>query len=599
MNIIHSLLKNNRFCRDCARMWVYVRPFWFWALMAMVICIPIGALDSVIALFLKPYTDNVVVAKNMDSPWYIPLLIVGFTTLQGLLNYASQYLNTWVGGKLTRRLRAELYDRLLEMDAPFFDSRTSGEVMLLFNSDADTACSGLLDNMKRLITRVFSSVALVGVLIYNSWQLSIMAVLIMAVALAPVSKMRRMLRSLVDRNVDAGFKVNSAYNETFAGNRTITSYNLQQSMKDRFNGFLQEIFDISLGMIRRTGWITPFAHFIVSIGLGLAIALGSWMIVTEQITPGEFVSFLAALIMLYTPLKNISNVAASVQVSFIAMERMFGSLDRRPSVAESPDAGALDAVERGISLKDVTFGYGDGPDVLHGVSLDVRVGQVVALVGNSGGGKSTVVSLLPRFYDVRGGSVMIDGRDVRDIRLKDLRRSISFVFQDNFLFEGTIRENIMLGRADATERELESAVRSACLTEFIGSLEKGLDTEVGERGVLLSGGQKQRVAIARAFLKDAPIVVLDEATSALDNRSEKIVQQAIDNLMRNKTVFVIAHRLSTVMNADIIAVMNDGRLCEQGTHGELVAKEGGIYRMLYEMQFSKTARSPEETEAGR
>ncbi len=589
-------IKQNQFVVNYSRMWPFVKPIWPIALLSLLICVPVGSLDAAIALFLKPYTDVVVVGKNMESPWYIPLLIVGFTTVQGLLNFGGAYLNAWVGGKLTMAVKQRLYAKLVAIEPSYFDTKTSGEVLFRFNQDAELSCSGLLGNLKSFITRICSSIALIGVLLYNSWQLSIVAIIIMVVAIAPLTRVKKLIKSLVSKNNQCMFQVNTTYNETFAGNRTIAAYNLQDRQKERFNGLLNDVFSLVVAMTRRTAWLSPFMHFVISIGLGLAIAYGSWLIVQGSITPGNFVSFLTALLMLYTPLKNISNVAVSVQHSFMAIERVFEILERPSELVEKEAPRKLDGVKNGITYENVTFSYKKGVDVLRDINLDVKVGEMIALVGNSGGGKSTLVSLIPRFYDVKKGGIKIDGVDIRDFSLHDLRQNIAVVFQDNFLFDGTIKENILLGKPDATDEDVARALESACLTDFIASLEKGVETYIGERGILLSGGQKQRVAIARAFLKNAPIVILDEATSALDNKSEEIVQKAIDNLMKDKTVFVIAHRLSTVKNADRIAVINEGDLAELGTHEELMAIPEGRYRTLYNMQF-KVPSSDEEQES--
>ena len=575
----------NQFVVNYRRMWPFVRPIWLPALLSVLVCIPIGSLDAAIALFLKPYTDMVVVGKDMSSPWYIPILIVSFTTVQGLLNYFSAYLNTWVGGKLTMSLKKKLYSKLVAFDPSFFDRTTSGEILFRFNSDADLACAGLLQNLKNFITRIFSSIALVGVLFYNSWQLSIMAIIILFIAIAPLTRVRKLIKSIIAKNNASIFALNTTYNETFAGNKTITAYNLQEYQKNRFFEILEGVFSLTVAMTRRTAWMSPFMHIVISIGLGLAVAWGSWLTVSGTISSGNFVSFITALLMLYTPLKNISNNVVAVQNSFMAIERIFELFEQKIPLADKPDAVPLQGIRTGITFENVGFAYIHDRPVLQNINLDVKVGETLALVGNSGGGKSTLVSLLPRFYDVTQGAIKIDGKDIRDYTLQSLRANIAVVFQDNFLFAGTIRENILLGHPGATDEEINRALDCAYLTDFISSLPDGINTEIGERGILLSGGQKQRVAIARAFLKNAPIVVLDEATSALDNKSERVVQQAIDNLMRDKTVFVIAHRLSTVRNADRIAVISEGHLAELGTHDELMALPDGIYRRLYDMQF--------------
>ncbi len=594
-----KLISGNQFVVNYRRMWPFVRPIWFWALLSILICIPIGSLDAAIALFLKPYTDTVVVGKDMSSPWYIPILIVSFTSVQGILNYTASYLSVWVGGKLTMSLKKRLYEKLICFNPAYFDKSTSGEIIFRYNNDADLACAGLLSNLKNFITRIFSSIALIGVLFYNSWQLSIVAIIILFVAVAPLTRVKHLIKSLVTKNAVSITALNTTYNETFSGNKTICSYNLEEYQKRKFFDLLESVFELTVAMTRRTAWLSPFMHFVISIGLGLAVALGSWLIVNGTITSGNFVSFITALLMLYTPLKNISGNVVAVQHSFMAIERIFDLLDAPLPICNKCDARDLPDICESIVFDDVVFEYVPGRPVLKNIHLEVHVGETLALVGNSGGGKSTLVSLLPRFYDISGGSIKIDGTDIRDVTLQSLRRNIAVVFQDNFLFTGTIRENILLGNPNATEADIARALECAYLTDFVNSLPQGIDTEIGERGVLLSGGQKQRVAIARAFLKQAPVVVLDEATSALDNKSEEIVQQAIDNLMKDKTVFVIAHRLSTIKNANRIAVINEGQLAELGTHEELMALENGQYRRLYEMQFktqptADTADEPEE-----
>ena len=578
-------IRTNQFVVNYKRMWPFVKPIWFRALVSLLICIPVGSLDAVIALSLKPYTDVVVVGKDMSSPWYIPILIVSFTTIQGTLNYIASYLNVWVGGKITMGLKKCLYDKLVALECNFFDQSTSGEVMFRFNNDADLACSGLLANLKVFATRIFSSISLVCVLFYNSWQLALVAVIVLGVAVAPLSKIKKMILSLVTQNTLSVTALNTTYNETFAGNRTITAYNLQNFQATKFQSILKEVFTLSIKMTQRTAWISPFMHFIVSIGIGLAIAIGSWLIVKGVITSGNFVSFITALILLYSPIKNIGSNAVAVQNSFLAIERVFEMLDRHLVIHDCENPVEMPPIKDKIEFKNVCFEYIPEKPVLTDINLTVKAGETIALVGNSGGGKTTLVNLIPRFYDITSGSIEIDGINIKDLTLSSLRNNIAVVFQDNFLFAGTIRENILMGNRNASEEEIYKAIDMAYLTQFIESLKDGIDTEIGERGILLSGGQKQRVAIARAFLKNAPIIILDEATSALDNQAEEIVQMAIDNLMKDRTVFVIAHRLSTIQNADRIAVISEGKLAELGSHSELMSIENGIYQHLYNMQF--------------
>ena len=573
--------------KNYAKVIPYFKKYWFRTALALGLAIPIGSLDAVIALSLKPYMDIVMVDKTVQSPWYIPLLIVAFTSTQGLLNYLSTYMNAWVGGKVTNDFKKTLYNKLMHKDSSFFDMRTSGDIMRWFNNDVNTACGSLLNNLKTGISRIFSSLSLICVLLYNSWQLAIIAIVVLICAVVPLTKMRAMIKAITDKSESAGGKVITAYNEAFAGNKVVTAYNLYDYQNKIFDNVLDSVFGLGMKITQKTGWLSPMMHIVVSVGIAAVIGLGSYMIVKGTITSGNFVSFITALIMLYTPIKLLGNNAKNMQNALLALERVIKQLEAQPAIKTKADAKTLTGMNDSIEFKNVNFEYRKNKPVLKNVSFTVKKGETFALVGNSGGGKSTIVNLIPRFYDIKSGNVMIDGVDVRDITLESLRDNISIVFQDNFLFSGTIRENIMLGNLNATEEELRKALKDSYLENFVNRLEKGLETNIGERGVLLSGGQKQRIGIARAFLKNAPILILDEATSALDNEAEKIVQQAIENLMKDRTVFVIAHRLTTVQNADRIAVIKNGELVELGNHNELVHIENGVYKHLYESQFAK------------
>ena len=581
---LKNKVKSSYIINNYSKMYPYVKPYTFRALVAVLITIPIGAMDAVIAWSLKPYMDIVMVNKSAVSTTYIPLLIILFSMLQSLFNYTATYLNTWVGRKIANDVKIDLFAKLMHYDAQFFDNRRSGDIILEFNTNVDTACNGLLSNLKLFTTRVFSSLSLIAVLFYNSWQLAIVAVIVLLGALYPLTTLRRKLKSLFNKNIFSSAAVMTHFNETYSGNRIIASYNLYDYQMHRFKETLHSLFKLGIKMIQRTGMLSPIMHFVVSLGIALVIWLGSYLIVTHQITAGNFVSFITALIMLYNPIKSIGNNYNAVQLSLIAMEHVFKLLEDTPKITDKPEAKPLQKIKKDIVYKDVCFEYRPGKPILKNVNLDIKIGQTIAFVGNSGGGKTTLVNLLPRFYDVTSGQILIDGTDIRDFQIDSLREKISVVFQDNFLFAGTIRDNILLGAENATEEQIDRAVRSACLEEFIQSLDKGLNTNIGERGVLLSGGQRQRIAIARAFIKNAPIVILDEATSALDNKSEAIVQEAINNLMEDRTVLIIAHRLSTVRHADKIVVVNYGEIAEIGTHEELIAKEDGIYASLYKTQ---------------
>lgn len=573
--------------QNYAKVLPYFRKYWFRTILALGLAIPIGSLDAVVALSLKPYMDIVMVDKTFHSPWYIPLLIIAFTSTQGLLNYLSTYMNAWVAGKVTNDFKRTLYNKLMHKDASFFDSRTSGDILRWFNNDVNSACGNLLNNMKTGISRIFSSLSLVLVLLYNSWQLAIIAIIVLICAVIPLTKMRALIKSITDKSESAGGRVITAYNEAFAGNKVVTAYNLYDHQNSAFNKNLETVFGLNMKITQKTGWLSPMMHIVVSIGIAAVIGLGSYMIVKGKITSGNFVSFITALIMLYTPIKLLGNNAKNMQNALLALERVIKQLDAVPKIKNKPDAVKLEGLNNTIEFKNVSFEYKKNKPVLKNIQFTVQKGETFALVGNSGGGKSTIVNLIPRFYDVKSGGILIDGVDVRNFTLESLRDNISVVFQDNFLFSGTIRQNIMIGNLNATEEELKAAIKESYLDGFVASLEKGLDTNIGERGVRLSGGQRQRIGIARAFLKNAPILILDEATSALDNEAEKIVQQAIENLMKDRTVFVIAHRLTTVRNADRIAVIKNGELVEIGKHDELIQIENGAYKNLYDSQFAK------------
>lgn len=577
----------------------YIKPVLPRAIINLIIAVPLGLLDGVVALALKPYLDFVV-NGNPEHTWnffgisihsqaflaaIIPFGIVGFALFQGVLKYLSNYLTDWTGQKISMSLKKDLFKKLTSMDPQFFDVNSSGIVLTRFLSDPDSASRNIIDMLKSFIATFFGLIGLVGVLLYNSWKLAIIGVTIMAIAITPVTLIRKRIKKVSNATMVVGGNMTTNFNETFAGNKIMTAYNLQEDQNQKFDSQILEQFHLAMSLTKRVGWMSPIMYFVCSIGIALVMAYGNHLILSGQMTAGSFASFVTSLLLLYKPTKTLGNTLTNLQGVFVAMSRVFELFDLKPQIHSPANPVKLNGLNSSIDFKNVNFEYEQDTPVLKDFSLHVNKGETIALVGNSGGGKSTVVSLLPRFYDVTSGEIDFDGVDIRNFNLDELRQNISFVFQDNFLFSGTIKENILMGNEHATEEEIKKVVAMAHLDEFAHSLENGLDTFVGERGTTLSGGQRQRVAIARAMLKDAPIVILDEATSALDNKSEAIVQKALDNLIQNKTVFVIAHRLSTIKNANRIAVVDEGRLAELGTHEELMNIEGGKYRYLYEMQF--------------
>lgn len=579
----------------------YIKPVLPRAILNLLIAIPLGLLDGVVALALKPYLDFVV-NGNPEHTWtflgitvhsqaflamIIPFGIVGFALFQGILKYSSNYLTDWTGQKISMSLKKDLFKKLTSMDPQFFDVNSSGIVLTRFLSDPDTASRNVIDLLKSFIATFFGLIGLVGVLLYNSWKLAIIGVTIMAIAITPVTLIRKRVKKVSNATMVVGGNMTTNFNETFAGNKIMTAYNLQKDQNEKFDNQITEQFHLAMSLTKRVGWLSPIMYFVCSIGIALVMAYGNSLILSGEMTAGSFASFVTSLLLLYKPTKTLGNTLTNLQNVFVAMSRVFELFDLQPQIKSPENPVALTDLNNCIDFKNVCFEYEKDVPVLKDFNLHVNKGETIALVGNSGGGKSTVVSLLPRFYDVTSGAIEFDGVNIKDFALEDLRNKISFVFQDNFLFSGTIKENILMGNEQATDEQLEEVVRMAHLDEFAHTLEKGLDTFVGERGASLSGGQRQRVAIARAMLKNSPIVILDEATSALDNKSEAIVQKALDNLIKNRTVFVIAHRLSTIQNADRIAVVDEGKLAELGTHDELMNIEGGKYKYLYEMQFKR------------
>lgn len=573
----------------------FLKPHLPRIILNLVLAIPLGLLDGVVAFALKPYMDCVINGKTWTVGSFtleqntlavaIPFGIILFALVEGLLKYANNYLTDWTGNKISNALKVKLFNKLTTLDPKFYDINSSGLVLTRFYTDPETASKNIINTLKTFIMTSFGIIGLVTVLLYNSWKLAIIGVVIMGMAITPVTFIRKKVKKVSNATMVVGGDMTTTFNETFAGNKIMTAYNLQDQQNKKFEKRIKEQFDLTISLTKRVGWMSPIMHFVCSIGIAVVMFYGNHLIITGEMTAGSFASFVTSLLLLYKPVKNLGATLTNLQTTFVALGRVFELFDLTPQIENRDNALILRDLKSGISFENVYFEYEEDVPVLKDFSLQVQKGETIALVGNSGGGKSTTVNLLPRFYDIKSGAIKFDGINIKDFEIESLRNNISFVFQDNFLFTGTIRENILMGKPNATEEEIAEVIKMAHLDEFLLTLEKGIDTEVGERGASLSGGQRQRVAIARAMIKNAPIVVLDEATSALDNESEAIVQKALDNLMKNKTVFVIAHRLSTINNANRIAVINEGELVELGTHSELMNIPDGNYKHLYDMQF--------------
>lgn len=581
------------------RVFPYIKPVLSRVILGFLVALPVGMLDGVVAFALKPYMDYVIGKQdwifNLFGHTYtisygflaafIPFGVVFFALFQGVLRYLNTYLTDWTSQKITNSVKIALFSKLVYMDPAFFDINPSGIIISRYLNDPDAASKGLVDKLKTAVTSIFGALSLIIVMLYSSWKLAIVGVVVLCIAFLPVALIRKKVKSTSNKNMVVSGNITTNFNETYSGNKIMSAYCLQERQRKDFIEQVHKSFDITISLTKRSGWMSPLMYFIASIGIAIVLFYGTNLIIAGEMTGGSFASFVTSLLLLYKPVKTLGNTLTSIQTIFVALGRVFELFDLEPEIQSKENAVVLKDLNQSIKFNNVTFGYTEEKNVLHNLTLEVQKGETIAVVGNSGGGKSTLVNLIPRFYDVQEGAITIDGVDIRDISIDSLRKNIAMVFQDNFLYTGTIRENIMMGNPDATEEELQQAIQSAHLEDMIADLPDGLDTELGERGTTLSGGQRQRVAIARAMVRKSPIVILDEATSALDNKSEAVVQQALDNLIKNKTVFVIAHRLSTIQNAHRIAVINEGHLVELGSHDELMAIDGGQYRLLYEMQF--------------
>ena len=562
----------------------YIKPYLPMTLLSILLTLPAGALDAVIVMTLKPYMDVIMLNKSIHSPWTISFFILVFTSIQGILNFSATYINSYVAGQITNEIKIILFENLLNRETSFFDKTTSGFIQKAFNNDVSKAFGSLLGYLKSYALRIFSAVSLIIVLIYNCWQLAIIAVFILVFALIPVTQVKNLIKNIVNDYENENAKVIADYNETFSGNKIISAFNLKNFQINKLKKHLKKAFQLDMKIILRTGWTTPLMRLVAAIGIGLIIGIGSTLINNNTITSGNFVAFVTALILLFNPIKGIGNDSKNLQTSILAIERVINELEYIPKIKNNASPIFMKHFNSGIEFKNVSFEYRKNKKVLHELSFQINKGEKIALVGHSGGGKSTIINLIPRFYDVTSGEILIDGINIKNYDINSLRNNISIVLQDNFIFTGTIRENLKIIKPNATDKDLFSVLQSSYLYDFVMSTEKGLDTQVGERGLLLSGGQKQRLGIARAFLKNSPIIIFDEATSALDNESEFYIKKAIENLMKDKTVIIIAHRFSTINNVDKIIVIDDGKIVEQGSQTQLLQNTNGKFKKLYDLQ---------------
>ena len=499
------------------RIFPYIRPLIPRTLIAFILAIPLGLLDGATAYALKPYIDVVVNGNPMIVRGceltrdvlaaLIPWLIVGFAVVQGLLKYINAYLTDWLSNTISNSIKIDLFKKLTSLDSKFFDENSSGLVLSRFLNDPDTASRSVIDSIKTLITCATGAMGLIAVLLYNSWKLALVGVAVLVLAFLPVAMIRKKIKEVSNASMVLGGGINTNFNETYHGNKIMTGYSLQNNLNEKFQEQIRKSFNLAMSLTKRVGWMSPIMYLIASIGVAIVMLFGNHLIISGEMTTGSFASFITSLLLLYKPVKDLGRTLTGLQGVFVAMSRVFELFDLVPEIKDKESVKTLTGVNSDITFENVCFEYEENIPVLKNISFSAKRGQTIALVGNSGGGKSTIVNLLPRFYDVKTGSIKIDGIDIKDYSLSSLRSHISEVFQDNFLFSGTIRDNILMGKFDATNEEVEEAIQGAHLNEFLHTLENGADTIIGERGTSLSGGQRQRVAIARAMIKNGPIII--------------------------------------------------------------------------------------------
>ncbi|MGB8182451.1 MAG: ABC transporter transmembrane domain-containing protein, partial [Stellaceae bacterium] len=540
------------------------------------------------AWLMQPMLDRVFVAHDAKLLFVIPAAVVVLAFLKGFANYGQTVLMTNVGQRVVGDVQAALFARIMRTDLAFFHANPTGTLISRFTTDAVMLRAAATDILANIGKNAVTAAFLGALMFYQDWRLALVAAVVFPVAFRPlISIGRRMRRVSANTQAEVGLFM-TLLNQTFQGARHVKAYGMEAYEISRVRQMIRNIVKLVNRAARIRAIASPLMETLGGIAVALVILYGGHQVLIGARTPGTFFSFITALLLAYQPLKTLAGINASLQEGMAAAQRIFDILDSEPAIQDAPNAQPL-AIKGGeIRFRDVQFSYANGANALRGISLTVPAGKRVALVGSSGAGKSTILNLVPRFYDTTSGNITIDGEPLRDITLTSLRGAIALVSQEITLFDDTIKANIAYGRLGAADTEIVAAAKAAAADEFIRRLPQGYDTMVGEHGVKLSGGQRQRIAIARAMLKDAPILLLDEATSSLDTESERHVQAALDALMQGRTTVVIAHRLSTVTGADLIYVIDGGRVVEHGTHAELLRQQG-VYARLYALQFAGQA----------
>jgi len=561
-------------------------------LLAMLCMLVIAAATSVSAFLVKPILDDIFINRNASMLKVIPVVVILIYFLRGLSMYGQEYLMNYVGERIIRKLRDTLYERIQELPLSFYHREKTGGLMSRITYDVNIVKAMVSTAVTSSLKDAFSIMGLTFVIFYRDWKMAIFALIVLPLAFYPVVEFGRRVRRVSTGVQEAMGDLSSFLHETFAGSKIVKAFGMEPYEKQRFNDRTRNMFNLEMKAVVARSLSSPIMEFIGGLGIALVIWYGGFKVLNGTSTAGTFFSFMAAVLMLYDPVKKLSHLNAAVQQGLSAADRIFDVLEEENPIQDPEQPAPLTPGPHTVSFDGVTFGYTDEP-VLIDIRLEARQGEVLALVGMSGGGKTSLVNLIPRFYDVNRGAVRIDGEDIRNFRVSDLRKEIAIVTQEPILFNDTVRSNIAYGNPEAGDEQIKAAAHAAYAFDFVTAFPDGFDTVVGELGGRLSGGEKQRLCIARALLKDAPILILDEATSSLDTEAEAVVQKALENLMRGRTTFVIAHRLSTVARADRIIVLVDGRIVEEGTHAELIQCHGE-YCKLYNMQFGDTPAGTEK-----